>query len=47
MTDSQGKPVTAPNKYTLTFPKGGLPPVGAFWSVTMYDGGDSAGQRRG
>jgi len=23
--------------YTITFPKGGSPPVGAFWSVTMYD----------
>jgi len=23
--------------YTVTFPKGGTPPVGAFWSVTMYD----------
>jgi hypothetical protein len=24
-------------KYVLTFPKDGTPPVGGFWSLTMYD----------
>ena len=35
-TDSDGAPLTGADKYTLTFPDGQLPPVNAFWSVTMY-----------
>ena len=35
-TDSDGAPLSGANKYTLTFEPGQLPPVNAFWSVTMY-----------
>jgi len=39
LIDAEGKPLNgAENKYTLTFQKGELPPVTAFWSLTMYDG---------
>jgi hypothetical protein len=37
MTDADGKRVTAENNYVLHFDKSELPPVGAFWSLTMYD----------
>jgi len=38
-TDSDGQTLDgSKHSYTLTFPPGQLPPVNAFWSVTMYDG---------
>jgi hypothetical protein len=37
--DGTGQPLDgSKHNYTLTFPAGQLPPVNAFWSVTMYDG---------
>ncbi len=37
--DADGQPLDgSQHNYTLTFPKGELPPVHSFWSVTMYDG---------
>jgi hypothetical protein len=36
--DVKGKTLDASSgNYTMTFTKGGLPPVGAFWSTSMYD----------
>lgn len=34
--DSEGKPLTGSGSYTIHFEKSQLPPVKAFWSVTMY-----------
>jgi hypothetical protein len=36
--DVSGQPLDGANRYTMRFEKGQLPPVGAFWSLTMYDG---------
>ncbi len=35
--DSAGEPLTGANNYTFRFAKDQLPPVNAFWSLTMYE----------
>jgi hypothetical protein len=35
--DDTGKPLDGSNKYTIHFDKGAVPPVNAFWSITLYD----------
>jgi hypothetical protein len=35
--DAAGQPLSGEHRYRLRFPPGGLPPVKAFWSVTMYN----------
>jgi hypothetical protein len=37
MADADGRPLTGDNDYVLHFDRDTLPPVNAFWSVTMYD----------
>jgi len=32
-----GKPYEGANKYVMRFPKGQMPPVNGFWSLTMYN----------
>jgi hypothetical protein len=36
-TDAEGKKLDGDNRYTVRFAPGQLPPVNAFWSLTMYD----------
>lgn len=37
LVDSTGQPLSGSNRYVIRFPKGQLPPVNAFWSITMYN----------
>ncbi len=37
LADKEGRPLDGANKYVLHFEKADLPPVKAFWSVTLYD----------
>jgi hypothetical protein len=34
--DAAGRPLSGRHRYTIRFPRGQLPPAGAFWSVTIY-----------
>jgi len=35
--DADGQPLDGANRYTIRFAPGQLPPVNAFWSLTMYE----------
>jgi len=37
LADSDGKPLDGASNYTVHFEKGEIPPVEAFWSITLYD----------
>jgi hypothetical protein len=37
LADQAGMPLDGVNKYTLHFDKSDMPPVRAFWSITLYD----------
>ena len=37
VADADGQPVDGTNDYVIHFSKAELPPVNAFWSITMYD----------
>ncbi len=38
--DADGNKLNGANQYRMYFPPGQLPPVNAFWSLTMYDSSD-------
>ena len=35
--DEAGRPLDGANRYTIHFEKDAIPPVNAFWSITLYD----------
>jgi hypothetical protein len=35
--DSEGRPLDGINRYSMRFERGALPPVDAFWSLSMYE----------
>jgi hypothetical protein len=37
LADQAGQPLDGTHKYTIHFDKGAIPPVNAFWSITLYD----------
>jgi hypothetical protein len=37
LADSEGHPLDGANDYSIHFDKGQIPPVQAFWSITLYD----------
>ncbi|MGH6827136.1 DUF1254 domain-containing protein [Methyloceanibacter sp.] len=37
LADDTGKPLDGASNYTIHFDKGQIPPVDAFWSITLYD----------
>ncbi len=37
LADADGKPLDGTNRYTIAFEKNAMPPVNAFWSITLYD----------
>jgi len=37
IADADGKPLNEEKNYVIHFSKDQLPPMGAFWSLTMYD----------